>query len=178
MQNFSETEIKVNEILTAAGIKYSAKYIGETVKDNDWKCDEWRCSFRNASGKAEKFEYFTGLGLRVVDEAKFKQHKARYSGAQYQPAPHPRSIAGVEIAKSLEACKVPSNPAAVGVLYSLLNNGAEYNFIDWCDSFGYDSDSIKALNTYNACCTDDRRIKSVIGSGAVLQDLQTALENY
>ena len=178
MQNFSETEIKVNAILAAAGVEYSVQYIGETVKDNEWNCDEWRCTFRNASGKAEKFEYFTGLGLRVVDEAKLKQHKARYSGAQYQPAPKPRSIMGAEIAKSLEACKLPSNPPAAGVLYSLLNNGTEDNFIDWCDNFGYDSDSIKALNTYNACCTDDRRIKSVIAIGSVIQDLRTALEDY
>ena len=178
MQNFSETEIKVNAILDDFGIEYSAQYIGETVKDNDWKCDEWRCTFRNASGKSESFEYFTGLGHRVVNKAKLKQHKARYSGAQYQPAPNPRSIMGAEIAKSLESCKVPSNPAAAGVLYSLLDNGAEYNFIDWCDNFGYDSDSIKALNSYNVCCTEDRQIKSVIGTGAILQDLRTALENY
>jgi len=85
---------------------------------------------------------------------------------------------GVEIAKSLEACKVPSNPLAAGVLYSPLNNGAEGNFIDWCSCFGYDSDSIKAMNTYNACCTEERRIKAVIGTGSVLQDLQTALEDY
>jgi len=29
---------------------------------------------------------------------------------------------------------------------------ADSNFNDWCINFGYDNDSIKALNTYKQCC--------------------------
>lgn len=48
----------------------------------------------------------------------------------------------------------PVRPTVADVLYSLFMdaNAADESFSDWCDNFGYSDDSIKALNTYKACC--------------------------
>lgn len=47
-------------------------YVGETVRDGDWRCDHWRVTLSNKSGQWVT-DYFTGLGHRKVD--KWKQSK-------------------------------------------------------------------------------------------------------
>lgn len=96
-------------------------YVGETVRDNSWKCDQWRVELSNKSGMWST-DYFTGLGLRTKPRTSWDQ---------------PR----------------PKKPTIADVLYSLFTDAsaADYNFSDWCDTFGYSDDSIKALNTYKAC---------------------------
>jgi hypothetical protein len=39
------------------------QYIGETIKDSGWQCDEWRVTLSNKSGSWST-SYFTGLGHR------------------------------------------------------------------------------------------------------------------
>ena len=96
-------------------------YVGETVRDNSWKCDQWRVELSNKTGMWST-DYFTGLGLRTK----------------------PNVVWGTAR---------PKKPAIADVLYSLFNDAsaADYNFSDWCDTFGYSDDSIKALNAYKAC---------------------------
>lgn len=43
-------------------------YVGETVRDNDWKCDQWRVTLSNKAG-SHSFDYFTGLGHRTKPNA-------------------------------------------------------------------------------------------------------------
>lgn len=38
-------------------------YVGETVRDNDWKCDQWRVELTSKAGFWST-DYFTGLGHR------------------------------------------------------------------------------------------------------------------
>jgi hypothetical protein len=96
-------------------------YVGETVRDNAWKCDQWRVELSNKLGMWST-DYFTGLGLRTKPRTSWDS---------------PR----------------PKKPTIADVLYSLFTDAsaADYNFSDWCDTFGYSDDSIKALNTYKAC---------------------------
>jgi hypothetical protein len=48
----------------------------------------------------------------------------------------------------------PVRPTVANVLHSLFMDAsaADESFSDWCDNLGYSDDSIKALNTYKACC--------------------------
>lgn len=39
------------------------QYIGQTVRDNNWHCDEWRITLQNKHGSWST-GYFTGLGHR------------------------------------------------------------------------------------------------------------------
>lgn len=46
----------------------------------------------------------------------------------------------------------PKKPTVKDVLYSMMvDDVTGMNFNDFCDNFGYDNDSIKALETYRAC---------------------------
>lgn len=107
-------------------------YAGETMRDNNWKCDQWRVQLSNKKEYWTTY-YFTGLGLRAKN----------YSGLG-------RKWDGM--------CKKhyddkPIKPTVAAVLHSLFTDAkaSEYNFFDWCDEYGYSSDSISAMNTYNQC---------------------------
>ena len=46
----------------------------------------------------------------------------------------------------------PKKPTKEDVLYSMIiDDVSNMNFNDFCDEFGYNKDSIKALKTYKAC---------------------------
>lgn len=50
----------------------SIVYVGETVRDGDWACDQWRVTLQNRAGQWNT-DYFTGLGHRKVN--KWKESK-------------------------------------------------------------------------------------------------------
>lgn len=43
-------------------------YVGETVRDKDWKCDQWRVALTGKAGYWST-DYFTGTGLRAKPDA-------------------------------------------------------------------------------------------------------------
>lgn len=49
------------EALEAMPVKID--YVGETTRDNNWQCDQWRVTLSSKAG-FHSFDYFTGLGLR------------------------------------------------------------------------------------------------------------------
>lgn len=110
-------------------------YIGETVRDNSWKCDQWRVELSNKSGMWST-DYFTGIGLRKEVKGIRAIH-----------------IKTIKTVGNRWVAAEPVKPTIADVLYSLFTDAsaADYNFSDWCDTFGYSDDSIKALNTYKAC---------------------------
>lgn len=57
----------------------------------------------------------------------------------------------------------PITPTAASVLYSLVSDSsaADESFADWCDEYGYSSDSIKTFDTYRACCENTKRLRKV-----------------
>jgi hypothetical protein len=127
---FSELDTEKNQIdamLQSRGIKYSAKLVGPTKRDK-WECDAWRVSFVRGNAEMET-DYFTGTGHRKSKTPNLKPGRFGYMAPS------------------------PVTPCAADVLYSLcLDAEAESeSFQNWCDNFGYDSDSISALNTYQAC---------------------------
>ena len=120
-------ENRIDAMLQTRGVKYSARLVGATKRDN-WECDAWRVSFVRGNAAMET-DYFTGTGHRKSRTPNKKQGQFGYM---------PPS---------------PVTPSAASVLYSLcLEAEAESeSFQNWCDNFGYNSDSISALNTYQAC---------------------------
>jgi hypothetical protein len=56
-------------------------------------------------------------------------------------------------------------PEAYDLLYCLQSDcqAADGSFADFCANFGYDDDSIKALNTYNACCEGAKKLRKALG---------------
>lgn len=86
--------------------------------------DQWRIVIETKAGYWST-DYWTGLGLRKKSRAK----------------------------NEWDATLKPVKPKIADVMYSLFMDAsaADENFNDWCDNFGYSSDSIKAMNTYKQC---------------------------
>ena len=57
--------------------------------------------------------------------------------------------------------KRPTKPKVIDVLHSLFLDAtaADYNFDDWCATYGYNNDSIKALNIYKQCLDTATRLR-------------------
>ncbi len=68
-------------------------------------------------------------------------------------------------------------PKIEDILYSLTMDAdaIQYEFSDWCDSIGYDTDSIKAKATFDAC--RDNAVK-LMQLGFGIDELQTHFEDY
>jgi len=103
-------------------------YVAEVPSKWDDTCktnvDQWRVELRSAAG-FHSFDYFTGLGLR-------KKTKGSHEWL---------------------ATAKPVKPSIADALHSLFldASAADENFHDWCDTYGYSDDSIKAMNTYKQC---------------------------
>jgi hypothetical protein len=97
--------------------------------------DQWRIVIETKSGYWST-DYWTGLGLRET-----------IRGARAMVMPENRFVKG-----KWQATK-PVKPKIADVMYSLFMDAsaADENFHDWCENFGYSSDSIKAMNTYKQC---------------------------
>ncbi len=70
-------------------------------------------------------------------------------------------------------------PDSVGVIYSLIMDAdaIDYQFTDWCDNYGYDSDSRKAEAIYKTCLEHAIAIRSALGE-AGLSELREAFQDY
>ena len=70
-------------------------------------------------------------------------------------------------------------PEIEGVLHGLVMDyrSAQDTFKDFCECFGYDQDSRKALQTYLDCQDNGNRLLWVIGGG-VLAEVEALLEDY
>jgi len=73
----------------------------------------------------------------------------------------------------------PETPTKSDVLHSLLMDADAglSTFKDWCADFGYNDDSIKALETYKACVRTYQDLILQVGLDG-MEDLKTLLEDY
>lgn len=160
----------VSDYLATIGVEFSTVLVGATKRDQ-WDCDQWRIKLEKraqSGGKVADMEtdYFTGVGRR----------KSKRPMPAYIARLGARIVARVEWEK---ANIRPVTPEAAGVLYSLLldASGADGNFLDWCDAYGYDSDSRKALATYEGCCVSRAQLHKLFTT-TERAELAAMLEDY
>jgi hypothetical protein len=162
-----DIRIQVTEILHAAGVTFTARYIGETTRDSDWKCDEWRCTFERAQAIVssyapraggpthvrEEFEFYMGLGNRAEPTPQAKMQARMCLPGLTQNDIDRRTIYGRRYLAEVEKLRKPEAPHAADVLHSILldSSAVGQSFADWCSDYGYGTDSRKALATYEAC---------------------------
>lgn len=155
MNNAAEktTDQLVAEYLTAADIEFAAFLMGETTRDT-WTCDEWRVRFqkvhadnRRANGEPMETRFYTGTGHRK----------------QTKHSREPRPVA----------------PTAARVLYSLMQDASAdgESFNDWCDNYGYNTDSRKALAMYLECQETAAKLARLFNREQ-RAELHTMLEDY
>lgn len=60
-------------------------------------------------------------------------------------------------------------PTAEGLIYCLIMDAEalDYPFGEWCDNFGYNSDSIKDRKTYDACQENGFKLRRVLGQDKI-----------
>jgi len=166
----------VSAILESAEVTFSAIYRGERkgALGGTHSMDKWDCAFTLRDGRAahEEFEYFTGLGHRKPHASKMAKISAR-SLAKVSK----RMLAWEQHYKKWP--DQPQQPHAADVLHSLIMDAsaAEQTFESWCNEYGYDTDSRKALATYEACQQNADKLRRVF-SRDVLAQLAEALQDY
>lgn len=71
------------------------------------------------------------------------------------------------------------SPTLQDVLHSLLmdSSAMDETFSDWCANFGYDDDSIKALETYQACAKIGQALSKSF-TPSELQELREIFQDY
>lgn len=156
---------KIAQILSAANVEFSARYVGETKRDQ-WECDAWRVTIKGARSQYES-DYFSGLG-----------HRAKPGAAVERSIRYRYGKSAERTQEWRDACK-PVPPDAAGVLWSLLIDSSAENigFADWCDQYGFSADSIKALKTYHACQETARNLRLVF-THAQTAELSEALQDF
>lgn len=164
------TELAVTAWLEKASIKYEC-FGGHATKLGDWPCDAWTWIMsRRKVGAQDQLrmedKFHTGIGQRQL--TKMGEHYLRSAGKSTIArrnimAEHSRAVA----------------PVSASILYCMLSDadGAELNFHDWCAEHGGDNDSIKDLNTYNACCDILTRVRAFF-TPAERAELRELLQDY
>lgn len=144
------------EALEALPVKID--YVGQTKHDDKWDCDQWRVTISSGAGM-HSFDYFTGLGLRARTYSGYGKKWDSMLKKHYDDK--------------------PKKPKVADVMHSLIldASAADENFDDWCDNYGYSSDSIKALNMYKACLDTARALRKHFPP-SMIANLRELLQDY
>lgn len=158
-----EQALAVDEYLQQHRITFAAVLVGETDRDG-WTCDEWRV---HLTKHAEPNEYTPSRPgkTRVTFSTPY------FTGTGHRAKPRKRM--------SWDTSPRPVAPTAASVLRCLISDaqGAEQPFDYWCADYGYDTDSMKALNTHNACCNIRRELAAIF-TATERAELAAMLEDY
>jgi len=135
--------------ITLETLGLTAQFTGPTLtKRDEWECNAWVLFFRKGD-KTERFDYYMGIWLVeklrpvVAGRARF------YGGCRTQP----------------------KRPDPLEVLHSISRDyvsTVNVSFENWCSEFGYDTDSKKAEEIYNACRETGLRLLNLIS----VQDME------
>jgi len=156
----NEQDKQVADKLQEWGIPFAAHYCGECPHGENQRVDAWRVTL----GKFNT-DFYTGLGCRTP------------TPAPADGGPPPRR--GTVMHAGLEARRKPITPTAAGVLYCLLSDAeaVDQSFTDWAGDLGYDTDSRKALETYEACCKIGQSLRTVF-THSQREELRILLQDY
>ena len=117
------------------------------------------------------FEYFQGIGHR--EERKFFNEGKKFKELLYmKPQKTKKNMIfykeNIEQASIVKPLKIDDVLSCLILDYSLSND----DFDDFCANLGYNEDSIKALEMYNNCRKNAKKLKNII------HDLGDAVEKF
>lgn len=165
----SEIELAVDAYLAEIGVSYSVVPRGTGLKRDGWECDGWFISL-TADGKPNEpqdFDYFTGIGHRVDHGNGPRDHSGPF---------RKNTLAWESYQKNYVK---PFAPFAAGPIHSLIldSSADDQSFNDWCSNYGYDNDSRKAFETYQACCASAAKLRKVF-TREQIEKLSELLQDY
>ena len=170
----SATEKAVEAFVTIdCAVQYE---VFTTGKENceGWQCDGWRFTIKNQS-----FEYFTGTAHRAAVTADTKKRAAFEFPGLTEKDKAGQTLYGRRYLQRVQELRAPQTPPIAGLLYSLILDGSacSESFESWCMGLGYDSDSRKALATYEACQQGFDKLRKVFAP-AQIAHIQELLREY
>jgi len=121
----------------------------------EWPHFEWRVTINSVG-----FEYKTGLGHRTDFFQGVRRMGQGEYGHGYKMNKRPTGAVTLESAKCW--AHTPKIDDVLECLVSDMDAG-DQSFHDFCDNFGYDRDSIKALDTYRACMESGEKLRRALG---------------
>lgn len=174
MTIYSETDLKVEALLQQRGIRRNTQYHG-LESDGNWEGDSFTITLGTQS-----FTYKTGIGHRYYTQLAIGAKPPRFTKKADKSVRDMQAILGRSgFAVQGQYATFAPIPASAGVIWSLLldSSAANNSFDEWCDDYGYDTDSRKALETYLACQQNGTKLRKVFTSSQ-LETLQAMLEDY
>lgn len=176
-----EIQIQIDEILVSNNVSFSVQYLGvkEKALDSDTGMDEWRITFSTDKSK-EIFEFCTGMGHRKWDKPYsskvvlphgVKSYPYTYKDLGKEGTVHYENMARANLK--------PVCPHATDLLYCIVldSEACDYSFKDWCENFGYDEDSRKALKIYLQCQENGEKLRKIF-KNETLEQIKSLLQDY
>lgn len=159
---------ELSDKLAELGVEIKSVHVrlDETTQP-EWPHDIWFCTV-SYQGRSEQFEYHTGVGNR----SKGKLSPLKREGNRWWDTFHHYYYTDIQAVR-LNLLK-PTSPALADVCYCLLSDAEACvsTFEEWCGTFGSDTDSRKALDTYMACQSNGAKLQRVLGA-ALVEQLRT-----
>ncbi len=185
--NINDQDKAVAAYLTEIGVHFNVSLIAEMLND-EWQHDLFNVIMHAKGKQPEVTQYKTGIGHRVDnrpnsrklsarDNAGMVELKALYGGERVlYPAKH--NVSTRPNRKCYDAQYVVT-PTQASILHCLILDASALDtcFNDWCDDYGYDSDSMTAFKTYQACCEEGEQLRKIF-THEQKAHLQTLLEDY
>lgn len=150
---------ELSDVLKEIPIEISFTYIGLTTwGDSKTLYDEWRITL-SYDNKTLETPYRSGIGHRVPKKQMFG---TKQRGIDLWDSPEGMITTEMAAKKGL---LVPVDPKVEDVLACLFCDASSANetFEDWCSNYGYDTDSIKALDTYLQCQKSRKDLIKMLG---------------
>lgn len=157
------------------------------VMDKDWPCIEYTLQLMRDGRPVWTGDYRLGVGhVKAIQRFGYtiamSESEKRFLAA-WQAKPHAnfldKQLWAETAARLAKAQKV--EPKLEDVCHSLLMDGSAFfdgeTFEDWCGSLGYDTDSIKAKETFDACDKTGRELMRGLGRDNV-KKLREWAQNY
>lgn len=167
-------------------LQQACEKLGITVTNQhshiDWEDpkfprDKWASTI-HYKDKSATFEYFTGVGNRICAPRVKKEGATKWYDAARGAYAFSTKEAVEKNFLILKRVKKNGNwvnegPSVADVIYSLASEAGAMTttFDEWCSDFGYNNDSLGALNTYIACQRNGTKLVRVIGT-KLLAELQ------
>lgn len=144
---------ELEKYLSEIGVTLKAKHSRLVTRESDgsavkWPHDEWDVTVLY-QGRKHSDTFKQGIGHRKP------VHWVKVTGIgrnnRYDERRHCYYRDDVDMAES--GASIPKPPTAGDVVACLVSDAqsAESTFEEWCSDLGYDSDSRKAFDTYQAC---------------------------
>lgn len=117
-------------------------------------------------------DYYTGYGHRELTNIVFLRDYLSPEQIKLAKGCPSRVIGLVGFGAFLQ-CTKPKTPTIKDIIFALYMDSAALNesFTDWCSNYGYSDDSLKALNTYKACCENGQKLRKLKFSQEYLENV-------